>query len=196
MSTPAGLRERKKEATRTALHEAAIRLALEHGLDHVTVEAIADAAGVSRRTFSNYFTDKAEALLYGEELRMRQLLEEFSSRPSTESTWTALRRTSHVLYERITHRDREWVAQYHLARKHPSVLGRQLTHYATTERRLAELIREREGLPPDSHRPRVLAGAYFTAIRIATQSWLERDPSMPRLTVVDEILNEMAGPFA
>ncbi|WPR53748.1 TetR family transcriptional regulator [Streptomyces sp. S399] len=43
-----GLRERKKRATRAALGEAAVRLAAEHGADHVTVEMISEAAGVSR----------------------------------------------------------------------------------------------------------------------------------------------------
>ncbi|MFC7467789.1 TetR/AcrR family transcriptional regulator [Actinomadura keratinilytica] len=55
---PLGLRERKKAATRQAVHEAAMRLTREHGLDHVTVEAIADAAEISRRTFSNYFAGR------------------------------------------------------------------------------------------------------------------------------------------
>ena len=58
-----GLRERKKAATRQALHEAAVRLAIAHGPDRITVEAVADEAGVSRRTFSNYFANKEEALL-------------------------------------------------------------------------------------------------------------------------------------
>ncbi|MFD0854756.1 TetR/AcrR family transcriptional regulator, partial [Actinomadura adrarensis] len=123
MSTPAGLRERKKEATRKALHDAAIRLIMERGLDHVTVEAIADAAGVSRRTFSNYFAGKEEAVLYGDEQRMEQLLAEFEARPASESSWTALREAAHTLYGQIRERDREWVAQYRLARKHPSILG-------------------------------------------------------------------------
>lgn len=57
-----GLRERKKAATRLALHESALRLAAEQGPDGVTIEAIADAANVSRRTFSNYFSSKEEAL--------------------------------------------------------------------------------------------------------------------------------------
>jgi AcrR family transcriptional regulator len=63
VTSPAGLRERKKTATRQALHESAVRLAVERGVDNVTIEAIADAAEASRRTFSNYFAGKEQALL-------------------------------------------------------------------------------------------------------------------------------------
>src|SRR3954471_2406387 len=85
-----GLRERKKVATRQALHEAAVRLAVEHGLDRLTVEAIADAAMVSRRTFSNHFAGKEEALLYGDQVRVRRLLELVRGRPAGEPPWAAL----------------------------------------------------------------------------------------------------------
>jgi hypothetical protein len=59
---PPGLRERKKIATRQALGLAAMRLAIERGLDNVLVEDIAEAAGVSTRTFNNYFASKYEAI--------------------------------------------------------------------------------------------------------------------------------------
>jgi len=57
-----GLRERKKADTRRALSAAAVQLCLERGYHHVTVSDIADAVGVSRRTFSNYFPGKAECV--------------------------------------------------------------------------------------------------------------------------------------
>ena len=64
--TPAAslpLRERKKAETWAALHEAAASLALQDGLDQTTVEAIAASAGVSQRTFFNYFQVKEDAIL-------------------------------------------------------------------------------------------------------------------------------------
>ena len=58
----AGLRERKKLATKQALAWAAMRLAVERGLENVRVEDITDAVNVSRRTFTNYFSSKEEAI--------------------------------------------------------------------------------------------------------------------------------------
>ncbi len=58
------LRTRKKAATRQPLHEAALRPAVERGLDGVTVEDVADEVGVSRRTFSNYCANKEDAILH------------------------------------------------------------------------------------------------------------------------------------
>ena len=75
---PRGLRETKKEQTRSALSDAALALVSTHGYEATTVEAIARAAGVSVRTFHNYFPGKAAALShlaadlvheYGEVLR-------------------------------------------------------------------------------------------------------------------------------
>lgn len=64
MTTPSpGLRERKKDATRKALREAALRLALDRGPDNVRVEDIAAAAGVSPRTYNNYFASREQAIV-------------------------------------------------------------------------------------------------------------------------------------
>ncbi|MFB4301311.1 TetR/AcrR family transcriptional regulator [Actinomadura sp. NTSP31] len=194
-TTAGGLRERKKEATRTALHEAAMRLAVEHGLDAVTVEAIADAAGVSRRTFSNYFDGKEDALLYGDEQRMRGLLDRFAARPPGETSWAALRAAFHDLSGEIGEPDPRWAAQTRLARAHPSVLARQLSHYATSERALADLVADHDGLPPRSTRAVVMAGAFMTALRIGALTWAEGDPPRPMAEVTDEALTEMAARF-
>ncbi|MFB4305426.1 TetR/AcrR family transcriptional regulator [Actinomadura sp. GTD37] len=188
-----GLRERKKEATRRALHEATMRLSVEHGLDEVTVEAIADAAGVSRRTFSNYFGGKEDALLYGGEQRMRSLLEMFEARPPDESSWTALRAAFDAVHEQFGPLDPQWAVQVRLARKHPSVLARQLAHYAEFERTLADLIAARDGLPP--LRARVMAGAFITALRIATVTWIDERRARTMPEVVDETLTEIAREF-
>ncbi|MEW2291193.1 helix-turn-helix domain-containing protein [Streptomyces sp. NPDC006743] len=60
---PPGLRERKKQATREALREAALRLAVERGPDQVRIEDIAAAAGVSPRTYHNYFASREQAIV-------------------------------------------------------------------------------------------------------------------------------------
>jgi AcrR family transcriptional regulator len=57
------LRERKKQATRAALRTAALRLALERGPENVRVDDIAEAAGVSPRTYNNYFSSREQAIV-------------------------------------------------------------------------------------------------------------------------------------
>jgi AcrR family transcriptional regulator len=63
-------REQKKLLTRKALHDAARRLVLESGASAVTVEEICAEAGVSPRTFFNYFPSKAAAALGLPDLRI------------------------------------------------------------------------------------------------------------------------------
>lgn len=58
-----GLRELKKRQSRIAMHRAALELVNEHGLGGVTVEAIAQRAGVSTRTFFNHWSTKESAII-------------------------------------------------------------------------------------------------------------------------------------
>ncbi len=60
---PEGLRERKKRERGRASRRATLELTLESGYADVTIEAICERAGVSRRTFFNYFANKEEAPL-------------------------------------------------------------------------------------------------------------------------------------
>jgi len=85
-----GLRERKKADTRRALSDAALNLAFERGLENVTREDIANLAGVSLRTFNNYFTGKYEALAFRQAERMRRGLAVLRQRPADEPLWTAI----------------------------------------------------------------------------------------------------------
>lgn len=57
------LRERKKELTRRAIHDAAMALALDRGFAQMTVADICAGAGISERTFFNYFPSKIAAVL-------------------------------------------------------------------------------------------------------------------------------------
>jgi AcrR family transcriptional regulator len=85
-----GLRERKKADTRRALSDAALHLTFERGLESVTREDIADAAGVSLRTFNNYFANKYEALAYRQAERLRRSIEILRACPPEVPLWTAI----------------------------------------------------------------------------------------------------------
>ena len=58
-----GLRERKRRETRQRLAETGLKLFLEQGYEETTLDAIAEAAGVSRRTVFHYFDQKEDILL-------------------------------------------------------------------------------------------------------------------------------------
>jgi AcrR family transcriptional regulator len=193
---PESLRERKKAATRLALHNAAQELVFERGLDAVTVEAIADAAGVSRRTFSNYFANKECALLHGDQLRYDRLLSELRARPADEPPWTALRRSAVGYYESIGQVDPELVAQLKMIRKHPSLLVQQVVAHVQLERRLgAELAERSADAEAERFRSRLLAGTFLAALRSASQRWLELQGAVPLIDVVLEALDAVAAPL-
>lgn len=61
---PQDLRQAKKSRTRAAIAAAAAELVLDGGIDSATVASIASRAGVSVRTFHNYFPSRGEALLF------------------------------------------------------------------------------------------------------------------------------------
>src|SRR3954454_18038156 len=81
-SMTSGLRERKKLATRLALHEAALQLVAERGLEHVSVDDIASRADVSPRTFFNYFPTKDDAVVGIDASAVGQAAERFTARPA------------------------------------------------------------------------------------------------------------------
>jgi AcrR family transcriptional regulator len=194
MSAPTvGLRERKKEATRQALHQAAVGIAVERGLERLTVEAIADAADVSRRTFSNYFASKEEALLYSDQLRVRRLLDLVRARPEAERPWLAL---SAAAVELVSDpgADPGWTAQIRLLRRQSSLLAQQVATYAEAERALAQSVAGRlePGVGRDL-RARLLAAALLTALRIAVEQWIE-DPGSTLPDILARVLDLAACP--
>ncbi|MBK1782997.1 TetR/AcrR family transcriptional regulator [Prauserella cavernicola] len=197
MDTALGLRERKKAATRQALHEAAVRLAMELGLDRLTVEAIADAATVSRRTFSNYFTSKEEALLYGDRSRVEELLGRVRARPRSERPWAALTAAAHDGSPDQLAPDPEWVARARFIRSHDVLLAQQVATFASLERELvAELLSRMPEAQRSPTRARLMAACYLASLRVAVQEWLDRSAATPLATVLDEVLAEAGAGFA
>lgn len=195
-ATPTGLRERKKVATRQALHEAALRLAMAHGLDRVTSEAVADAAGVSRRTFSNYFANKEEALLHGDHTTMRLLIDLVLARPTEEPAWPALIASARQLLAHLGDRDPDWVARIRLVRRHPSLAAHQVAMYASAERDLAAVIHARlPAADPTGMRPRLVAAGFLAALRVATDTWLDQPAGTSLSELVHQALHTVAASF-
>ncbi|ANE03558.1 TetR family transcriptional regulator [Corynebacterium crudilactis] len=76
-----GLRETKKAATRTALSRAAAQIALTDGPEALTVATVAAAAGVSARTFHNYFPSREDALFEFMNIRVQELSAQLNELP-------------------------------------------------------------------------------------------------------------------
>jgi AcrR family transcriptional regulator len=87
-----GRRERRKLATRHALSSAAaaLQLAVERGLENVTIEDITARADVSLRTFRNYFASKYEAICAIAADRARHIGASLLERPASEPLWDAI----------------------------------------------------------------------------------------------------------
>lgn len=197
-TTEPGLRERKKAATRLALHEAALRLALEHGPDRITVEAIADEAGVSRRTFSNYFANKEEALFYGQHQRMREVVTMIQARPAGEPAWAALTAAAAEFYNARGDLDPEWTARTRLMRRHPSLAAAQMQSFAAMEREVAAEVTVRLGpsADPSGVRAKLIAATFLAALRVALTAWLENPADSTYWEVASAALAEAGRGFA
>ncbi|GAA1584072.1 TetR/AcrR family transcriptional regulator [Actinoplanes couchii] len=186
-----GLRERKKAATRQALHEAALRLALELGPEHVTVEAVADEAGVSRRTFSNYFTNKEEAFFYGDRLRMRMIADLLRSRPADESPWTALTEAAREFYAQRGELDPEWITRGRLIRRHPALAAAHVQTFAATEHDLsAEVAARLKDQDPLGVRAKLLAATFLAVLRTSLTVWLEHPSEIRFWDLASDALDE------
>ncbi|MDG4825960.1 TetR family transcriptional regulator [Asanoa sp. WMMD1127] len=187
------LRERKKAATADALHRAAMELAIDRGLTEVTVEAIVEAAEVSRRTFSNYFANKEDALLHGERERLDRMVRALRARPGTESAWQAIRASTRALFDAEGEPDPEWVVQSRLIRRHPSLIGQQLARHTAFEADIAEELTHRA---VSLLRARLMAAAFTACLRVGTDIWLERRGEGSSLSdEIDEMLATMGDRF-
>lgn len=169
MSPPTGLRERKKEATREALRHAAVTLYRRHGPDAVTVEDICAAAGVSPRTFFNYFATKDEAVL-SLDIAAATLGQRIADRPADEPPLTALREVFAGRFAELAATD-VWTERTLLLREHPELMPRVAQANRALEEAVAEALAARTGLPADDLYVRTTAAAAIGANRAAIGRW-------------------------
>jgi len=192
-----GLRERKKRATRQALGAAAMRLAIERGLDNVLVEDIAAAADVSPRTFSNYFASKYEAICALALDRSAAIGEALRERPAGESLWDAVRQAVLEVYARGSMApDPELVAGIRLVTSSPVLRGEYLKALALMQYELADALTDRAGsVAAPAEGPlfmRGFAAAVTAVVQAATERWLYSDPPVPLTPVIEDALRELA----
>lgn len=185
---PAGRRERKKAATRRRIRDQALALALERGVERLTIEAITEAADVSPRTFFNYFSSKEEALIADSGEAAAEVEAAIGCRPPGEPPLRTLRAAilqSELLTAAHIERDQA-LARQRLVRDNPSLLPRQLAQYATFERTFIEAMARRLGVDPDEDlRPALLSAVAISVVRVAMQRWTA-DGTRPPHELIDE----------
>lgn len=197
MNSEPGLRDRKKQRTRSALNRSALVLAAERGLDHVTVEDISTAAGVSPRTFFNYFTSKEEAVVgpdaeTGPRIR-RRVLEQPAHLGAAEALKAAMLAE---LAEELAE-DREfWLLRMKVVQQHPVLLARLFAGGEEAERQVVAGIAERVGLPPDDLYPMLLAAAASAAGRVAFAQWAEPDGLRPLEALFGDAMDLLSAGLA
>ncbi|WP_439674037.1 TetR/AcrR family transcriptional regulator [Embleya sp. MST-111070] len=169
---PPGLRERKKQATREALREAALRLAVERGPDQVRVEDIAEAAGVSPRTYNNYFASREQAIVSAITAdRETRVAAAVAARPAGVRLADAI--TEAVVEQYTNTGEREHQALL-LITTRTALRDAFLDSTAGIEPPLAAVIAARLGdAGAPTARARVLAAGVAAAVRIAVEGWLQ-----------------------
>ncbi|MFB7449677.1 TetR/AcrR family transcriptional regulator [Streptomyces sp. NPDC056194] len=166
---PSGLRERKKQATREALREAALRLAVERGPDQVRVEDIAAAAGVSPRTYNNYFASREQAIVSAvTEDREARIAAAVAARPAGVRLADAVTEAVVEQYTNTGEREHEALL---LITTQTALRDAFLDTAAGIELPLTAVIAERVG-DAGAHTARVLAASVAAAVRIALEGWL------------------------
>jgi AcrR family transcriptional regulator len=197
-----GLRERKKAETRAALGWAAIHLTAERGYDNVRVEDIAEAAGVSPRTFNNYFSSKAEAIASRHLDRSRRTAAALRERPADEPLWAALTRAALEQFTpgpeveaMPTPAHAQWATGVRAMVAEPALQAEGLRAAAIAQAELADAVAERTGtdLATDMY-PKLVAAAATAAVTVAMQHYLDSgDPPTPIERLITDAFTQLAA---
>jgi AcrR family transcriptional regulator len=186
-SNDGGMRERKKLATRRALSAAALRLAREHGPQNVRVDDIAEAAGVSPRTYNNYFSSREQAIVVALAAeRGHGVAASLRERPADEPLEHAVVGALIEQYSDDGEPDRDTLA---LITSAPALRAEFLDTIAAIERPLADAIAARTGTGNQGElRTDVLAAAVSGAARVAAERWLRPEPDVGFSIMLNEAL--------
>ncbi|MFI7638355.1 TetR/AcrR family transcriptional regulator [Nonomuraea sp. NPDC049400] len=188
-----GLRERKKQRTRQALIEAAVRLFEDKGYDHVTVAEIADAAEVSPRTFFLHFPAKEDVLLANADVRIDLALQAIAERRPEERLPEVLVRAMDQMIADTWGSDLPSglaALRARLAASVPALQARLLQRYLTAQTELAQALQRAFPDRLDTITASALVGAMVGAISASALTALQRGDAP------DEVRNAMRQAMA
>jgi AcrR family transcriptional regulator len=193
MSSP-GLRERKKQKTRWAIQEHALRLFAEQGYDATTVEQIAAAAEVSPSTFFRYFPSKEDVVVQDEYDPL--MVAAFESAPAELAPVPALRYAVRTAFAQMGADELPKILERaRLTMSVPALRARAIENMTATIDVLAEPLARRAGRDPDDFAVRTFAGACLGALLVAIFTWMDSDGTKDFLELIDEALGHLESGF-
>jgi AcrR family transcriptional regulator len=178
MANQMGLRERRRRQTSADIRGTAVRLAQDRGFDKVTIEEICAEAGVSPRTFFNYFPNKESAIAYGPSDIPAELTAEFvAAGPAPYSVVLAELITLAAHHLRDMPPDREQAAgMLELAKTTPAVLAALLADLERFQNQLTDLVVRRQAMRRDAEIPALISALALTAVRSGIERWASDEP--------------------
>lgn len=191
-------RELNKAATRQAITDAAMDLLRTRGPGNFTVEDIADAAGISRRTFFNYFGSTEAALASVTFGFLDTALQQFRLRPAGEPILESARAALVELADPMTVAP---VAElYSLGQTNPQLSRSELEAWDHCTEQIIDAARERFALTAggdvDELYLRALAGSVISCGKAAMDVWFARcggDLTPESLSILRQLLIDSMG---
>jgi AcrR family transcriptional regulator len=187
MSNQSGLWERTRQAAYAEIERTAIRLFLEQGFEATTIEQIATAAGISRRSFFRYFGTKEDILLGRLASQGPELQSALEARPMSEGPWEALRAALSAL-KGLGATKSEELAISKMLHETPSLRARSTEKHLGWQKLLVPNIRLRLGLDPeDELNPSAdaIVACALTCLDVAGEIWARSEGTLDLLELAD-----------
>ncbi|MHB0767939.1 TetR/AcrR family transcriptional regulator [Bradyrhizobium sp. 5.13L] len=178
-----GLRERKRRETLHRITEQGLKLFLTHGYEATTLDAIAEAAGISRRTFFYYFRSKEEILLAWQDGGFSETLRAAVLEQSTkQSPLTAVKNALLELTARFPADYKQTKAIERLMCANESLRIRQQAKYVEKEQAVFDALCQMWPQPKRQPALRTVAMMSVGVLRLAIDNW-NRDQGKRPLAV-------------
>ncbi|WP_459643061.1 TetR/AcrR family transcriptional regulator [Kineococcus sp. NUM-3379] len=182
MTGSGGLRERNRLAVRREIAETALRLFAEQGFDATTMDQIAAAAGVARRTVFRYFPTKEDVVVARHADLGGTVRAALEARPEGEDPWEALEAAFTVLVEGGTWDPQRELAVARICGTAPSLRAHRLEKQHRLLEELAPEIARRmaagsgsqapaEGAREQEARARALVSSALACLDVAVDAW-------------------------
>jgi len=192
MEESTGLRERKRERTRKAIAEAALRLFARHGFHATTIPQIAEAADVSPRTVSGYFPAKEDLAFPYADAQLEEFERRLEQRSPGETAADALRAWIPEIVERGTEPPEDLRLRRRVIDADEGLRARERRYMLRTRAVLARAFATDLGMDAEALEPRMAAAATLTVFELLGR---DVDPGDPRtaLEALDRALVFIGG---